>query len=202
LSKDCDHGPQAPAQPIWTQDGVELWVRPLEPSDKAVLIEVFEHLGSESRYERFLAPIKHLSTEDLSYLTDIDHRDREALVAVTPAGEPVGVARYIRFGPGSGGAEVAVTVVDEWQQRGVGYALLRLLARRAREAGIATFTGICLADNRNMIQLLRELGPAVKSTNDRGGVVELEVELPTDADPDMAAAHLRAAAIAAQGIAR
>jgi GNAT superfamily N-acetyltransferase len=78
--------------------------------------------------ERKLAPIKQLTSDQLAYFTELDHRDHEALVAVTPSGRIVGVARYIRFGKGSTGAEVAVTVADEWQQRRVGYALLRALA--------------------------------------------------------------------------
>jgi GNAT superfamily N-acetyltransferase len=185
---------------IVTRDKQRLYVRSLEPGDQDVLIEILEHLSDESRYRRFLEPIKQLSSADLSRLTNVDHHDSEALVAATPAGEPVGVARYIRLGKESTGAEVAVTVVDEWQQRGVGYALLRKLARRAREVGIETFTGICLGDNRSAIQLLHELGPAVKNHYEQGGVVELEVELPTNADADTAGAHLRAAGRAAQSV--
>jgi len=189
-----------PVQRIVTRDNQQLFVRRIDPQDKEALNEAFQHLSPESRYKRFLAPIKQLTSDQLAYFTDLDHRDHEALVAVTPSGKIVGVARYIRLGKGSTSAEVAVTVVDEWQQRGVGYALVRELARRARNAGIETFTGICLADNRKMIQLLRELGPAVKSQYEEGGVVELEVELATDAGPDTTAAHLRAAGRAARSV--
>lgn len=187
-------------QLIVTRDNQELFVRPIELQDKEALNDAFQHLSAESRCRRFLAPIKQLTSEELAYFTELDHRDHQALVAVTPSGKIIGVARYIRFGKASSGAEVAVTVVDEWQRHGVGYALLRQLAHRARDAGIEAFTGICLANNRDMIQLLRELGPAVKNQYQQGGVVELEVELPTDADPDTAAAHLRAAGQAARSV--
>jgi len=113
----------------------------LIPRTKTCFVEVFEHLSEESRYKRFLRPIKHLTSKDLSYLTKVDHRDSEALVAVTPFGDPVGVARYIRTEERSSRAEVAVTVVDEWQQRGVGYALMR-------HAGQATATAHLRAAGR------------------------------------------------------
>jgi GNAT superfamily N-acetyltransferase len=187
---------------IVTRNNKELTVRPLRRRDKDVLIDVFEHLGEESRYKRFLRPIKELTHDDLSYLTAIDHEDSEALVAISPDGDPVGVARYIRLAEKPSAAEVAVTVVDEWQGRGVGYALIRQLAERARQVGIETFIGICLTGNREMIQLLHELGPTVRDRYDHGGAVEVEVELPTDADPATTVAHLRAAGRAAERVAR
>ena len=182
------------SEELVTRDGTRLTVRPIRASDKAALIRGFEHLSDESRYRRFLAPIKRLTRGDLAYLTELDHHDHEALVAVTPAGEIVGVARYVRLGPRSRLAEVALTVADEWQRQGIGTGLLQCLARRATEQGIQTFVGVCLATNKDMIELLRRLDREATVSTIDGGLVEVDVTLPTAASADDIATALRATA--------
>ena len=109
-------------------------------------------------------------------LTDVDHCDHEALGAADPAtGEGVGIARYIRE-PGADSAEIAVTVDDDWQGRGVGTALLVRLADRARAAGIRRFTGLILAENAPMRALMAKLGNP-ESHNAGDGTVEASVPL-------------------------
>lgn len=154
----------------------ELQIRPITAGDRQALVEAFGHLSAESRYRRFLRPIKRLTSSELAYFTELDHRDHEAIVATTREGEIVGVARCIRLGERPAAAEVAVTVVDAWQGHGVGTLLLRRLAARARELGIETFVGVCLTQNREMVQLFRELGP-VTTKPQSGGLVEVEIDL-------------------------
>ena len=136
-------------------------LRALRPDDGPGLAEAFEQLSETSRYRRFFAVKPHLSERSLAYFTDVDHRDHEALVAVAPgSGQLVGVARFIRNPREPDRAEVAVTVVDSWQRRGLGTALLRELAQRAAEEGIRHFTAEILAENRPMLTLAHRLGRA------------------------------------------
>ena len=108
----------------------------------------------------------------------MDHCDHEALVALDPETRTgVGVARYIRSEDDPTVAELAVAVVDDWQRRGVGTRLVTELARRAREEGINSFTGLVLADNDVMLNLISELG-RVRATHQEHGTVELTVDLP------------------------
>lgn len=184
-----------PAERFTTRDGSELLVRPIAPDDRAAFLQAFEHLSDETRYRRFLAPIKRLKSRELDYFTEVDHRDHEALIALTLAGEIIGVARYVRLEGHGDTAEVAVTVADAWQGRGVGTALLDRLAKRARCAGIETFRGICLAGNTDMRQLLKKLGPGARTSSPEGGLVEIEAKLRSPGDLDGPLAHaLRAAA--------
>jgi GNAT superfamily N-acetyltransferase len=160
------------------RDGSQLLVRPIAPSDWAALEAAFERLGEESRRRRFLAPKRSLSPSELSRLTGVDHRDHEALVALDPAEEAiVGVARFVRSKDEPEVAEPAVAVVDDWQRRGLGTALLNRLADRARDEGLRRFRSTLLDENRQAIALLEQLG-GVRSRRAARGVVEIEVELP------------------------
>jgi GNAT superfamily N-acetyltransferase len=154
-----------------------LEIRPIEPGDKAALASAVDQSSSEAVFRRFLNPHGRLTEAELRYLTEVDHRDHEALLAVVPGtGNSVGVARYVRDHERRDSAEIAVAVLEAWQGRGVGKALLHRLADRARDEGIAQFTAVMLSENRPMRQLLATLGtPRLLSSE--AGAVELVVEL-------------------------
>ena len=115
------------------RDGSRIVIRPIEPDDRAGLAQGFERLSPESRYRRFFGPVAHLSERDLDYLTRVDHRDHEALVAIEEeTGEGVGVARYVRTGPDV--AEPAMVVVGRLAGPGCGDPAARR-AGRARARG-------------------------------------------------------------------
>jgi RimJ/RimL family protein N-acetyltransferase len=152
------------------RDGSTVLVRPVKPSDKDLIRAGFDRLSDESRYRRFLTPTSKLTEQMLRYLTEVDHDEHEALVAVDPdSGKGVGIAEFVRSGSATN-AEVAVTVVDDWQGRGLGTVLLDLLAERAREEGVETFSAQMLATNTAMIDLLRRVGSA--QVTERGGSLD------------------------------
>jgi protein lysine acetyltransferase len=180
----------AAAQPheitVTLRDGPPVIVRPIRPQDSEPLRAGFERLSEESRYRRFLSPMPRLSGPMLRYLTEVDHHDHEALVAVGADGALLGVARMVRSRSDPEVAEVAVTVVDDWQGRGLGTALLGLLADRARAEGIRRFTALMLASNREMRDLFEDLGP-VRILERASSTIELEITLPSSG----AGPHLR-----------
>jgi nucleotide-binding universal stress UspA family protein/RimJ/RimL family protein N-acetyltransferase len=156
------------------RDGSQVEIRSIEPDDRDALREGFERLSPQSRYRRFFSPVAQLSERDLDYLTDVDHSDHEALVAVDPdSGEGVGVARYVRTGPEV--AEPAIVVADDWQRRGVATRLLDALVGRALEEGVRRFEAPVLADNPAALRLLEQLGQATHSRD--GTEVEVRVDL-------------------------
>jgi GNAT superfamily N-acetyltransferase len=149
-------------QPAVLRDGSQVLIRPVGPADVPFLADGFARLSARSRQLRFLGPKKRLTPAELRYLTEIDHHDHEALGAVDPAsGLGVGVARYVRSFEDAQAAEIAVTVVDEWQRRGLGTELLAQLAQRARAEGIRRFTALVGADNVAMTALVRTTGAAL-----------------------------------------
>jgi GNAT superfamily N-acetyltransferase len=161
-------------------DGSEVEIRPLTPDDKAGLAAGFERLSELSRYRRFLSPTSHLSARQLAYLTKVDHHDHEALVAIDPSSrDGLAVARYVRSAENPREAEFAVAVADDWQRRGLGTALLRQLAARARAEGITRFTGFVLKDNQPMHGLLQSLGE-VKQRDAHDGTLEVWLDIPEE----------------------
>ncbi len=124
---------------------------------------------------RFLGKKEALSASELRYYTDVGHHDHEALVALDAHWCGAGVARYVRDADDARAAEIALTVADDWQGRGLGTELLARLSQRARQEGIARFTATVASDNVPMGMLLRSVG-AVQVR--RGfGMVEYEIAL-------------------------
>jgi nucleotide-binding universal stress UspA family protein/RimJ/RimL family protein N-acetyltransferase len=160
---------------VMLRDGSTLSIRPIEPDDRAAFLEAFRRLSPETRFRRFFAPVDELSERDLDYLTRVDHHDHEALVGFDPETRAVvGVARFVRTGPGV--AEPAIVVTDDWQGRGLGSVLLDALVARAREEGIERFEAPVLATNRAAIRTLERLGETKRRR--AGREVELTIELP------------------------
>jgi RimJ/RimL family protein N-acetyltransferase len=162
-------------EPYILRDGSWVAIRPVRPEDAALLTDGFARLSARSRQTRFFTGKLRLSEAEVRFLTNIDHHNHEALGAVSRDGSGVGVARYIRDPDERGSAEVAVTVVDEWQGRGLGSKLLALLSGRARAAGITRFTAVTAADNTAAKTLIVHAGGTLVSR--RGPHWEYEISL-------------------------
>jgi len=174
------------------RDGTRVRLRPIRPDDKHLLARGFERLSEDSRYRRFFTPMSELSPAQLEYLTEVDHHDHEAVVAVDDQGELVGVARYVRSASEPDAAEAAVAVVDDWQGRGVGRALLNRLANRGRQEGIRRFTALVQADNQAALELIGGV-PLTERSRD-GSELHLVMKLPRRGLGAQLARALRAAA--------
>jgi GNAT superfamily N-acetyltransferase len=183
--------------PEWEErlrDGEPILVRPIRPDDREELADGMERLSPESRYRRFLAPTSVLTPAQLRYLTEVDHHDHEALVAVQPdTGHGIGVARFVRSLQDPELAEVAVAVADSWQGRGAGTILLDRLTERARDEGIRRFSAEILAENRPMLELIDDRGQVRVTDRDRGSLA-VEVQLPPEGIGAVLRDTLRAAA--------
>ena len=172
------------------RDGTRILVRPIRPDDKSALTAGMRRLSEGSRYRRFMAPIAELSDDQLAHLTEIDYFDHFAWVAVLTARPDVGigVGRYVRLADDPQLAEAALTVLDDYQGRGLGTLLLGILAATARMAGIERFRAYVLEANQPMLDLLRALG--ADAEYDSPGVVRMDVPLRAELLPDSPAARL------------
>jgi N-acetylglutamate synthase-like GNAT family acetyltransferase len=157
-------------------DGAQILVRQIEPEDMNDLAAGFQRLGALSRFRRFREQIDRLTQEQLVEFTHVDHESREALVAIdATTGEGVGVARYARVADDPTTAEVACTVADGWQHRGVGTALVERLAERARAVGIERARALILLGNEPARRLLSHVAEETRDQRD-GATLDITAE--------------------------
>src|SRR2546423_3832927 len=141
------------------RDGSCVIVRPVRPDDRELFAAGFQRMSGESRYRRFMSHKKKLSERELDFFTRLDHDLHEAIGAIDAAtGEGAGVARMHRRPDDPEVAEAAVTVVDDWQGKGLGGLLLERLTARARELGVKHFEASLFTTNKAMLRLFQKLG--------------------------------------------
>lgn len=177
LHVDHESHPRPRGEPVQLSNGSTILVRPIEPEDRHELELGFRHIGALSRYERFREPTESLTPAQLTFFTQVDHDRHEAFVAVdAETGEGVGVARYVRDRDDPRQAELACTVMDPWQRRGVGSILVERLAARARACGVERFRARLLVGNKRARRLLAHVADEIDESR-YGGVVEITARL-------------------------
>jgi RimJ/RimL family protein N-acetyltransferase len=167
---------------VWFADheGLVVGLRPIHPDDKPALLEGFERLSDESRYQRFLSPVDRLTSGEVRYLTEIDHVNHFAWAAGIRRGDGeeigVGVGRYVRDGDDPSSAEMSVVVADDYQGRGIGTLLTHALLAVAWDRDIEFVTGCLFEDNAPMLRILERLGATV--SRDAPAILRGRLRLP------------------------
>jgi RimJ/RimL family protein N-acetyltransferase len=161
-------------------DGAPVLIRPIRADDKRMLTDGLRRLSDESVHRRFLTPKRSFSRAELRYLTEVDGRDHVALVVESPA-QPVrrliAVGRFVRLADDPDAAEVAITVGDDWQGRGLGSILGEHLAHSARNRGIRRFTATMAAHNVPAHRLMAKLTDHLEQHYAGSGVDELVLDI-------------------------
>ena len=168
MTSNQQHLPQVP---IPLRDGSVAQLRPLAPEDRALVVEGLSRMSEQSRFARFGSGISNLSDAELRYLTEVDQVSHVAWGAIID-GEPAGVGRYI-LGEDAV-AEIAITVVDQFQRRGLGRALFEALVASARAAGLEEFRFSIEPWNRSVVRMLRGVDIAL---DERDGMLTGHIEI-------------------------
>jgi GNAT superfamily N-acetyltransferase len=151
------------------RDGGRVTIRSLHPEDRAAFMAAVGQAGSQSIHRRFFAPRRNFSESETSYFVDVDFAKHVALIAVVEADGAdriVGGGRYIVGQPGE--AELAFMVVDQYQGKGIGTALLRHLIAIARDCGMRELNADVLADNTSMLKVFERSGFQVGPSREPG----------------------------------
>lgn len=178
-----------PTATVSSARGHEFQARPIHPDDKPMLIGAFQRLSERTRFNRFLAPADRLSSAQLAYLTELDFRDHVAW-GLLDDGDPVAVARFIRLPEDPASADFAVTVMDEYQGRGVGPLMIQILAVAARARGVTKLHFDVLAENTPMLKVLARMGADV--VDETGDVVHATLAVKSIPAPDVRSGDLGA----------
>lgn len=159
------------------RDGSAILIRAIQPDDKDRLREHARGLSIESVYHRFMGYKRDLTDDDLQRFTELDFAQHVGLVAIfSEDGNEhiIGVGRYIRTS--NERAEVAFSVIDKHQGRGVGTLLLAHLSRIAKHSGITEFEANVMGDNIHMLDVIRASGFKLHQTR-ASGVVHLVLRI-------------------------
>lgn len=148
---------------VTLQDGETINIRAISPKDKDLLLEGFHHLSPQSIKFRFFGLKKELTKDELIYLTEVDQEKHVALVATQYKDDSeliIGVGRFIEIERNDAhrSAEIALAVVDEHQNRGIGTILFKNLKKIAILKGITQFEAYVLSDNSRMCDIFRYCG--------------------------------------------
>ncbi|WP_076861168.1 GNAT family N-acetyltransferase [Bradyrhizobium mercantei] len=141
------------------RDGSRIEVRALRPDDHVDMLTAVNRTSIQSRQLRFFAPKRSFSDKEISFFMNIDFANHVALVAqIDEGGRPViaGGGRYIVAQPGR--AELAFVVIDAYQGKGIGTALMRHLLVIARDAGLKELTAEVLPENVAMLSIFGRFG--------------------------------------------
>jgi RimJ/RimL family protein N-acetyltransferase len=160
-------------RPLVLRDGARVRMRAIRPDDEPRLVALYDRLSRDTRYHRFFSVMRRLPPDWARFLANVDYATRFALVVEAP-GDPetlIAVARYEPAGEVDT-AEVAFTVQDDWQGRGLGALLFRELVSAAEGHGIRRFRAWVLAENRRMLRLIADLADVRQQAIEQG-VVEL-----------------------------
>jgi RimJ/RimL family protein N-acetyltransferase len=153
-------------------------IRPIEPGDKELLVNGLQQLSDETIRKRFLAAKPRFTQAELRYLTEVDGHDHVAIVVEDPEepGELIATGRWVRLADDPEAAEIAITVADCWQRRGLGSLLASVLADEAHHHGIRRFAATVSAENTPALRLLEKAAVRLQLRH-QGAVDDAVIEL-------------------------
>jgi len=161
-------------------DGTPALFRTVRSEDQDALRKGLEYLSERSRYLRFFSYIDHLTEEQLEYLTRVDQKKHIAWGALDlnhPEVPGMGIGRIIQSDSKPRNAEMAITIADHYQKRGLGKIIFALLYQRAQEEGIQKIGFYVMPMNRFLCSKLKNAGAEIRYEE---GVFQIELPVYKD----------------------
>ena len=156
---DLTAGQGSAALTVRLRDGRAVALRAARSADAFAVQQFVRGLSDRSRHNRFFAPLRELSPDQLERVIRTRPPCELAIVGETPEGAGSRIVAMAQYAGCEGlETEFAIVVDDAWQRQGLGTQLLGVLAEHAKGAGLAVFAGLVLHDNWAMLSLLARLG--------------------------------------------
>jgi len=163
-------GPPEFSSHLLLNDGTLIKFRPTHLTDEPLMKDLFYDLTQQTIYYRFMKQMTRIPRRQIQDFVYIDHRNDVAIVGTLPEahGEDIiAIGRYY-LDQKTNKAEVAFTVKDQWQNRGIGTYLMNLLITIAKRNGISGFTAEVLQENKAMQRVFHKSNCQVKSRLNEG----------------------------------
>jgi acyl-CoA hydrolase/GNAT superfamily N-acetyltransferase len=148
-----------------TKDGTKIFFRPIKPTDEPYMRDLFYSFSKETVYYRYFSYLTAMPHERLKHFVNVDYENEMAILAILKkAGEEkvIGIAGY-SLDKATNYAEYAITMADEYQNKGYGSALFSYLMRVAKMKGLKGFIGYVLDTNVRAYRLCYKMGCPVKA---------------------------------------
>lgn len=145
-----------------TKGGVTLRVRAANAGDEPVLAEFFSHVAPDDLRFRFLSGLAQVRHEQLVAMLSVDHKAAETFFAFDEESGTLAAVAMLAGDSDLDTGEVAISVRADYKHKGVAWCLLEHLARFAAGIGFRALVSIESRDNREAIELEREMGFSVK----------------------------------------
>jgi len=140
--------------------GRRVTIRPMRLTDTEIATDFIRHLSPQTKNHRFLGGIGELSPQNVKHLVDVDGHQTMAFVAtiqVNGEEKAIGVSRFAQDTINDA-HEMAITVADAWQNKGIGMRLTQQLIEYAKSHGIRRFYSLDMAENGAMRALAGDFG--------------------------------------------
>lgn len=163
------------------------------PEDAPYLVDLFEHMGVDSRYRRFNQALERVEVEriwtEAEFIAQGVAANSYGLLAFADLEErrdvPVAGARFVKLNRTQ--AEVAISVRDDMQGAGIGTWLMKQLVEEAKKQGVKTFIGNVQNDNQPAWTILKKLGFEMsRQPEGSSTLIAIYLERPSD-DEDSSA---------------
>jgi len=150
--------------------GLEVFFRPVKPSDTRRIQQLFHALSPETVRMRWHASLNSLSRSTLMEITNIDYAQDMAIVGLVG---PRGNRRIIcegrcLYSPSTRMGEFDILVHDDYQGHGLGSFLANYLMHIAYARGLYGLYAEVLQDNSSMRHLLDKAWPTARVRHDAG----------------------------------
>ena len=162
---------------LTTRSGLQIGVRPVSAADEALLAEFFTHVSKDDLRFRFLSGLEKVGADQIARLTHVDHARTEDFLAFD--GDLLVATAMVAADPAFETAEVAIAMREDYRGRGVGWTLLRHVARFAKAKGLRKLVSIESRANSAAIDLEREMGFRVTPCAGDSTLVSVEADLAT-----------------------
>jgi L-amino acid N-acyltransferase YncA len=136
------------------KDGSRLFLRPVLSTDIQLVTDFYNNLSERTKYLRFFIPKKEARADRVQKFTTVDYEKSMVIVALFD-GVMVGAARY-DWDDTEKCLELAETVRDDWQGKGLGTSLFRYIMKIAKENGYTEMTALVLDENKNAFNILKK----------------------------------------------
>lgn len=151
-------GVATPEADLVTHIGFRFHVRPARKEDEAALTEFFRNVTADDLRFRFLAAVPKVEPAHVAALIGVDHRQTEHFLAFDPKDQTLIASAMLAATPDMERAEVAISIRADYKHRGIGWTLLDYVAGQAKARGIKVLESLENRENREAINLEREMG--------------------------------------------